>query len=112
MRYSMYAMNLAAVTALFGCQSIQTSNEPKQPVERATQQWITAFNNCDESAAAALYSKQPVLWGTVTPTLITSSEGVRQYFERVCSSNPKPKVELQEQRAREFGDTAVNTVVV
>jgi uncharacterized protein (TIGR02246 family) len=109
MRTSTFSIALTALAGLFGCQNIPMSGDTTQSVAMALQNWATAFNNCDASAARALYSRQPALWGTVSPTLIISAEAVQQYFERLCSSNQKPKVELQEQRPRQFGDSAVNT---
>jgi len=78
-------------------------------VGQASQSWASAFNTCNSAKAAALYDSEAVLWGTVSPTLITSSPGVQQYFERVCASNPKPRVVLGEQHIRIYGDTAVNS---
>jgi uncharacterized protein (TIGR02246 family) len=109
MKYPRFATTLAALNCLWGCQNFSMPHDSKETVVLAIDQWAAAFNNCDASAARALYSKQPALWGTVSTTLITSAEGVQQYFERLCSSSPKPRVEIQEQRPRQFGDLAVNT---
>ncbi|MGZ5891436.1 MAG: DUF4440 domain-containing protein [Caldimonas sp.] len=95
--------------ALAGCQSMPSPEVARVEVGVATQSWAAAFNSCDSVRATALYDSEPVLWGTVAPAIITSSTGVQQYFERVCSSNPKPKVAFGEQHIRVYGDTAVNS---
>jgi uncharacterized protein (TIGR02246 family) len=76
---------------------------------QAAQKWATAFNSCDSVKAATLYDSEAVLWGTVAPVIITSSAGIQQYFERVCSSNPKPRVVFGEQHIRVYSDTAINS---
>jgi uncharacterized protein (TIGR02246 family) len=95
--------------SLAACQSMPSPESNKADVGMATQSWAAAFNSCDSDKASALYSSDAVLWGTVAPVIISSPTGVRQYFERVCSSNPKPKVALGEQIIRVYGDTAVNS---
>lgn len=96
--------------ALVGCQSLPASSDAmKSEVGLATRAWAAAVNSCDANKAAALYDPEAVLWGTVAPTIISSRAGVRQYFERVCSANPPPKVTFGEQRIRVYGDTAVNS---
>ena len=70
---------------------------------------LSAFNSCDAEKASTEYASDAVLWGTVAPTVISTPAGIRQYFERVCSSNPKPRVVLGEQLLRVYGETAVNS---
>ena len=67
------------------------------------------FNSCDTIKATALYDSEAVLWGTVAPVIITSSAGIRQYFERACSSSPKPRFVFGEQHIRVYGETAINS---
>jgi uncharacterized protein (TIGR02246 family) len=87
-----------------------TSPEAAKPeVHAATQAWVAAFNECDANKAAALYDPEAVLWGTYAQAIISTPAGIRQYFERVCSSSPPPKVSLHEQLVRVYGDTAVNS---
>lgn len=106
----MYRIVLAfAVLVLAGCQTMPSPEGTKSEVQAATQAWVAAFNSCDATKAAELYHPQAVLWGTYAPTIISTPTGIRQYFERVCSSSPPPKVTLGEQLIRVFGDTAVNS---
>ena len=100
---ALVALSLAA------CQSMPSSDLGKAEIGAATQNWADAFNSCDSDKAGALYSSDAVLWGTVAPVIISSPAGIHQYFERVCFSNPKPKVALGEQLIRVYGDTAINS---
>ena len=100
---------LLSAVALSACQLLPRTEEARAEVATASQQWATAFNECNSSKAAALYDNAAVLWGTVSPSIITSRAGVAQYFERVCSANPKPKVVFGEQQIRVYGDIALNS---
>ena len=87
---------LCFVLALAGCQSALPAADGDMQVQQALRQWVEAFNACDSSRAAALYSDDALLWGTVSPSLIATPSGIRQYFERACSASQKPKVVLGE----------------
>ena len=104
-----HASHLFLAMALASCQSMPSSDAMKSEVSLATQAWASAFNSCDANKAAALYDSEAVFWGTVAPTIISSPAGVRQYFERVCSASPPPKVAFGEQLIRAYGDTAINS---
>ena len=44
--------------------------------------WVVAVNRCDVDAVMQLFAADVMFYGTSTKTLITNSEGVRQYFEQ------------------------------
>ena len=44
--------------------------------------WVAAVNRCDVNSVMQLFAADTIFYGTSTKTLITSSEGVRQYFEQ------------------------------
>lgn len=69
--------------------------------------WITAFNAGDLSAIVALYHPQAVLWGTTSPALIDSADGIRAYFAQVFALRPAPQMAVGDMRVRRFGDTAI-----
>jgi hypothetical protein len=104
-----YTWSLIITALLAGCQTMQVSDSAKTDVAAATQAWADAFNKCDSARIAALYEEEPVLWGTVSPNIITNTQGVRQYFDRVCSSPTPPKVAFTEQIIQVRGDAAVNS---
>ena len=106
MRHPIIALAALSLTA---CQSMSPSDSRNTEAASAIQDWASAFNSCDAEKASTEYASDAVLWGTVAPTVISTPAGIRQYFERVCSSNPKPKVVLGEQLLRVYGETAVNS---
>ena len=44
--------------------------------------WVAAVNRCDVNSVMQLFAAEVIFYGTSTKTLITSIEGVRQYFEQ------------------------------
>jgi uncharacterized protein (TIGR02246 family) len=72
-------------------------------VEAARQHWVCAFNAGDLPALLALYDPAAVLWGTTSPVLIDSPEGIANYFQRTFAAQPAPQVQMGEARARLLG---------
>jgi uncharacterized protein (TIGR02246 family) len=93
---------------LAGCQSLPASEAARSEVQAATQAWVAAFNESDAAKTSSLYLPEAALWGTVSPTLISTQAGIRQYFERGFSANPL-KVAVGEQLVRVYGDIAINS---
>lgn len=101
---------IAVAAALSACQSLPATGDAVQAdVGAAARHWAAAFNACDSARMAALYDASAVLWGTVSPTLIASPAGIRQYFERACAARPQPQVAFGEQHIRMHGETAFNS---
>lgn len=73
-------------------------------VETARQRWASAFNAADLTGLLALYDPGAVLWGTTSPVLIDTPDGVAAYFQRTFSAQPAPHVEMGEARIRLIGD--------
>jgi uncharacterized protein (TIGR02246 family) len=78
-------------------------------VRAATQAWIDAFNRADLTAIGALYDPHAVLWGTTSPQLIRTAEGIAAYFAAVFALQPAPRMVLGEAVVRQWGDVAVST---
>ncbi|MGQ2979834.1 MAG: DUF4440 domain-containing protein [Polaromonas sp.] len=78
-------------------------------VAAATQRWIQAFNAGQAASLCALYHPEAVLWGTTAPALITTPQGLRQYFESHCAAASPPTISLDAQRVRLFAGMAINT---
>ena len=85
-----------------------SSAGPKEDIEAATRAWAEAFNSRDPERVLALYDQEAVLWGTVSPTLRDTRDGLREYF-KALPSQPQGRVTFGEQRVRVYGDTAVST---
>ena len=78
-------------------------------VRAATQAWIDAFNRADLHAIGALYDPRAVLWGTTSPQLIRTPEGIAAYFAAVFALQPTPRMALGEAVVRQWGEVAVST---
>jgi uncharacterized protein (TIGR02246 family) len=94
---------------IVGCQTMPSSTASRARVEAATQSWIAALNSCTVDRILALYDPEAVLWPTTSPKIANSSQSIREYFQRVCSSPTPPKGSLTEQNVRVYGDTAINS---
>jgi hypothetical protein len=102
------AVFVAAI--LGGCQSMPSGDiRSKAELASAAQAWTDALNRCEPARIAGLYDRDAVLWPTTTPTIVSTPEGVRQYFERVCASPARPTVAFGEQLVRVYGDNAINS---
>ncbi len=56
-----------------------------------------------------LYDRDAVLWGTLSPEMISTPEGIRQYFDAVCASSIALRVSFDEQLIRACGDAMLNS---
>ena len=105
-----FAILLLFALSLLGCQTISNiSADPKTDVSSATKAWEAAANICDASAIAALYADGAVLWGTTRTSMITTPQGIYDYFASSCKALPGVKVQFGEQAVRVYGDMAVNS---
>ena len=85
-----------------------SENDPA--VRGVLQAWAAAFNDHDAQRVAALYAPNAVLWGTVSTALISSPEGIREYFERAFAAATPPTLALGELfLARTQGETATSS---
>ena len=90
--------------------SVQTATAcPKDAVARAVEKWIAVFADNDPDTITALYSKDAVLWGTLSPTVRSDPAALKAYFVGAFQALPKATVKFGDQLIRVYGDTAVNT---
>ena len=71
--------------------------------------WTTVLAENNPDTIVALYSKDAVLWGTLSPTVRSDPAGLKAYFVGAFQALPKLTVKFGEQFIRVYGDTAVNT---
>jgi len=69
--------------------------------------WIAAFNARDLSGICNLYADDAVLWGTFSTSLVTSAQGVREYFERAFTPAMQASAELQDFHLQSVGSVVV-----
>jgi uncharacterized protein (TIGR02246 family) len=90
--------------------SMQTAAAcPKEAVAAAVERWTRVFADNNPDTILALYSKDAVLWGTLSPTVRSDSAGLKAYFVGAFQALPKATVKFGDQLIRVYGDTAVNT---
>jgi uncharacterized protein (TIGR02246 family) len=82
---------------------------PQEDVAAATAKWgeVVAENNPE--TISALYAKDGVLWGTLSPTVRSDPGGINAYFVGAYKALPKLTVKFGDQLIRVYGNTAVNT---
>jgi len=90
--------------------SLQTAAAgPKEDVGAAAEKWTTVFAENNPDTIMALYAKDGVLWGTLSPTLRSEPAALKAYFVSAFQALPKATVKFGEQLIRVYGDTAINT---
>jgi uncharacterized protein (TIGR02246 family) len=81
----------------------------KEDVAAAGAMWAKLFVDDNPGPLLALYAKDAVLWGTLSPTRRETPEALREYFVAAFKALPGHKVEFGDQLIRVYGNTAINT---
>jgi uncharacterized protein (TIGR02246 family) len=92
--------------------AFMTSNAlagPNEDVAAAAAKWTEIFAQNNPDTISALYAKDGVLWGTLSPTVRSDPGTVKAYFVAAFNALPKATVKFGDQLIRVYGDTAVNT---
>src|SRR5215468_3168855 len=97
---SLLACVLVAPSALAG---------PQEDVAAATAKWGETLGQQNPDTITALYAKDGVLWGTLSPTVRSGPDAIRAYFVAAFAALPQIKVTFGEQLIRVYGNTAINT---
>ena len=100
----------AVVLVMSAGVSVQTATAcSKEAVAGAVDRWTTVLAENNPDTIVALYSKDAVLWGTLSSTVRSDPAGLKSYFVGAFQALPKLTVKFGEQFIRVYGDTAVNT---
>src|SRR5262245_6290270 len=100
----------AVVLLLSAGVSVQTATAcSKEAVAGAVDRWTKVFAENNPETIVALYSKDAVLWGTLSPTVRSDPATLKEYFVGAFKALPKATVAFGDQLVRVYGDTAVNT---
>jgi hypothetical protein len=100
----------AVVLGLGAGLSVQAATAcPQEAAARAVDKWTTVFAENSPDAMMALYAKDAVLWGTLSPTVRSDPAALKAYFVGAFQALPKATVKFGDQLIRVYGDTAVNT---
>jgi uncharacterized protein (TIGR02246 family) len=78
-------------------------------VATATLTWGQAIEESDPEKVLSFYSNDAVLWGTMSPTVRSDREALRDYFVTAFEVLPGVKVAFGDQLIRIYGNIAVNT---
>ena len=90
--------------------SVQTATAcSKEAVAAAVEKWTTVFADNNPDTITTLYSKDAVLWGTLSPTVRSDPAALKAYFVGAFQALPKATVKFGDQLIRVYGNTAVNT---
>jgi uncharacterized protein (TIGR02246 family) len=108
MRTNASVVSLVLVAS--ACLSVQTATAcQKDAVAAAVEKWTAVFAENNPDTIMALYSKDAVLWGTLSPTVRSDPDALKAYFVGAFKALPKATVKFGDQLVRVYGDTAVNT---
>ncbi len=86
----------------------RTFTPEQRSVLAALDRWIEAIAHGSPEEVAALYAPDAVFWGTVSPFLRTTPEGVKDYFEHFLRLK-KLNAFYYKPMVRVYGDLAINT---
>lgn len=82
---------------------------PKEDVAAAAAKWGEVLAQQNPDTVTALYARDGVLWGTLSPTIRSGPEAIRAYFVAAYGALPQIKVSFGEQLVRVYGNTGVNS---
>ncbi|MDQ3252429.1 MAG: SgcJ/EcaC family oxidoreductase [Acidobacteriota bacterium] len=105
------ALFSSTILFLISCSHVAPVTAPDTKAEVATlsAKWEQAFQEDDPDKVAALYAKDAVLWGTLSPKRRDDPAAIRDYFVGAFKALPGHKVTFGDQLIRVYGNTAVNT---
>jgi uncharacterized protein (TIGR02246 family) len=107
MRQRLGALLLVSLTLLAA--ALPALAGDKEDVAAAAAQWTKLFVDDNPDPILALYAKDAVLWGTLSPTRRETPAALREYFVGAFKALPGHKVAFGDQLIRVYGDTAINT---
>jgi len=101
-------ISLALLLVLVGIAPMAWAGE-KEDVAAATAKWAEVFTDDNPDPILALYDKEAVMWGTLSPTRRDDPAAIRDYFVKAFKALPGHKVTFGDQLIRVYGNTAINT---
>src|SRR4029453_8593482 len=104
-------LGISSVVLVFSAGvSVQTAPAcSKEAVAGAVDKWTTVLAENNPDTILALYSKDAVLWGTLSPTVRSDPAALKAYFVGAFQALPKLTVKFGDQLIRVYENTAVNT---
>jgi uncharacterized protein (TIGR02246 family) len=81
----------------------------KEDVAATAGRWADAFSAETPDGILALYDREAVLWGTLSPKRRDNPEAIRDYMVTAFKALPEHRVSFGDQLIRVYGNTAINT---
>ena len=97
---------LIIVSALFVSLTTAAIAGPKEEAFQVLEQWTQAFKSSDVDAIVNLYTPDALFFGTGSQTLVTSTAGIRKYFEQLKTDMPRD-AEISNYSSTILSDSAV-----
>ena len=85
----------------------RSSNNLLEDGEQLLANWVNAVNQCDVNAVMQLFAADVMFYGTSTKILITSSEGVRQYFEQAFAQLQPITMSIEDKKIQSVSDAVM-----
>ena len=90
--------------------SVQTATAcSKEAVAATVEKWTSVFAENNPDTIVPLYSKDAVLWGTLSPTVRSDPAALKAYFVSAFQALPKVTVKFGDQLIRVYRDNAIDT---
>jgi uncharacterized protein (TIGR02246 family) len=102
-------LRLSSVCLVVALSALPAAADPKEEVAAASARWAKVFAENNPDTILGLYSKDGVLWGTLSQTVRSDPAALRAYFVGAFNALPQAKVTFGDQLIRVYGNTAVNT---
>ena len=82
----------------------RSSNNVLDDGDQLLANWVAAVNRCDVDAVMQLFAADAMFYGTSTKILITSSEGIRQYFEQAFAQLQPLSMSIESKKIQSVSD--------
>ncbi|MEY3579807.1 MAG: SnoaL-like domain [Pseudomonadota bacterium] len=87
----------------------RSSNNVLDDGDQLLANWVAAVNRCDVDAVMQLFAADAMFYGTSTKILITSSEGIRQYFEQAFAQLQPLSMSIDNNKIQSVSDDVLLT---
>jgi uncharacterized protein (TIGR02246 family) len=87
----------------------RSSNNVLDDGDQLLANWVAAVNRCDVDAVMQLFAADAMFYGTSTKILITSNEGIRQYFEQAFAQLQPLSMSIDNNKIQSVSDDVLLT---
>lgn len=78
----------------FAFAPIPASATPQEEAQAVFEKFLNDFTSANADTVARNFAPEAMFWGTISPTLITTPQGVKQYFATAFEKLPGMKASL------------------